>query len=269
MKKTTMAAVALFCMTCVNVLFTSCSVNDDPVVVNETKLSFVKSDFYPKTGFENAYNMPNYGEFHLFFKTDKPIELKKSDFTVKYQTEGAVYTPAWPLDNISEKPEIIINEPYLNSDSLWVVTAQVLLACMVQRQQIDITLNYKGKQVGDTMKVDYIRPYSLEYEGSTDGYLYVGQTYPIKMIPFADSNTITNDDIIAVGKIGMTPTHENEFEVKLNKETGEPYVKIFDSFTFTSEEKAAGYALICPAITLKKGIGRPYQVVPVKVPANV
>jgi hypothetical protein len=269
MKKKTMAAVALFCITCVNMLFTSCSVNDNPVVVDETSLSFIESDFYSGSGIAYEYNMINYGEFHLFFKADKPIELKESDFTVKYQTEGAVYTPAWPLDDISEKPEIIITEPFLNSDDQWVVTARVLLACMVQSQHIDITLNYKGKQVGDTMRVDYVRPYSLEYEGSTDGFLYVGQTYPIKMTPFAESNEITNDNILAVGHLGMNPGHADEFEVKLNKETGVPYVKILDSFTFTSEEMAAGYALICPSIMLKKGLDRLHQVVPVKVPANV
>ena len=266
MNKKTMAAVALFCMTCVNMLFTSCSSNDVPVIVDDTTLNLIESNFTAGNGITLENNMINYGEFSLSFKTNKPTELKESDFTVNYETDGAMFTPGWPIDGFSENPEIVMSEPYLNPNDQWVVKVKVFLACMAQGQLIDVILKYKGEKVGDTLKVDYARPYSLYYEGSDDGFLYVGKTYPIKVEGFAVNREITKDDILAVGYQRMTPEHKDEFEVELNDETGVPYVKILDTFTFTNEEKAAGYALICPDIMLTDDIGSVFQVVPVKVP---
>ena len=140
---------------------------------------------------------------------------------------------------------------------------------MVQGQNMDLILNYKGQQVGDTLKVEYTRPYVLIFEGSDDGFLNIGQTYPIKIEGFIEDIEITADDILGVGYQVMNPAHENEYVVDLDSETGMPYVKILDTFTFTDEEKAAGYALICPSIILTGTRGRAFQVVPVKVPANV
>lgn len=268
MNKKTMAAVALICMTCVDMLFTSCSSNDVPVIVDDTTLSLIESNFTAGNGIALENNMINYGEFSLSFKTNKPTELNGSDFTVNYETDGAMFTPGWPIDGLSEDPEIVMSEPYHNPNDQWVIKVKVFLACMAQGQQIDVILKYKGEKVGDTLKVSYDRPYSLTYEGSDDGYLYVGKTYPIKVEGFAGYREITKDDILAVGYQGMTPEHKDEFEVELNDETGVPYVKILDTFTFTDEEKAAGYALICPDIMLTDDIGSAFQVVPVKVPAD-
>ena len=271
MKKILMAAVALICMTCESLLLTSCTAYDVPVVLEEpTALYFVESDFSAGNGIALGNNMIYYGEYSLVFKTNKPTELDESDFSVIVDTDGATVTPGLPLDiDISEVdiPQIVIKEPYHNPDDQWVVNMSVFLPYMVLGQQINLLLSYKGETVGDTLKVNYERPYSFEFEGSEDGYLYPGQTYPIKVhtVSASDPTVITKDDILAVGNYGMTPAHNDEFEVDINDETGSPYMKILDTFTFAEAELKAGYALICPNIVLSDG-SEPFQVVPVKVP---
>lgn len=274
MKKYLMAAVALICMTCESFLFTSCSANDMPVMLDETTLFLIESDFTAGSGIDMGNNKIYYGEYFLTFKTSKPTELEKSDFTVLVNTDGAVATPSFPLDIDLEEldnPTIVIKEPYHNENDMWEVKLQVFLPYMVLGQYADLLLYYKGEQVGGPLKVEYERLYSLEFEGSTDGYLYPGQTYPIKIhynSAFMEHKEITKDDILAVGNLGMNPTHGDEFEVALYDETEMPYVKILDTFTFTDEEKAAGYALICPSIMLVEDGYEIFQVVPVKVPAK-
>ena len=273
MKKILMAAVALICMTCESLLLTSCTANDVPVVLEEpTTLYLLESDFSAGYGIALENNMLHCGDYSLVFKTSKPTELDESDFSVIVDTDGATVTPGLPLDiDISEVdiPQIVIKEPYHNSDDQWVVKMSVLLPYMVLEQPINLLLNYKGEQVGDTLKIDYYRPYTLEFEGSDDGYLYPGQTYPITVNPAApglDPTVITKDDILAVGNYDMNPAHKDEFEVGLYDETELPYVKILDTFTFTEAEKKAGYALICPNVILTDDRGDTFQVVPVKAP---
>lgn len=273
MKKILMAAVAFICMNCESMLFTSCTANDVPVVLEEpTTLFLVESNFTAGYGIALEKNMIQCGDYRLVFKTSKPIELDESDFSVIVETDGAVVTPGFPLDiDISEAdiPQIVIKEPYHTPDDQWVVNMSVFLPYMVLGQHINLLLNYKGETLDDALKIDYERPYTLEFEGSDDGYLYPGQTYPITVRSFDPFlPVITMDDILAAGFYEMTPVHKDEFEVSFNEETELPYVKILDTFTFTEAEKKVGYALICPNIVLTDDRDEAFQVVPVKVPAN-
>ena len=266
-----MAAVALFCLTCTSVLFTSCSNDDVPVVPDEPTLTLISSDFTAGEGIVLAKNMIHAGDYSLKFITSKPIELDPNDFKVTVETDGATVTPMFPVDidlTGVDNPDIKITT-FQNSDNEWTVKINVLLPYMVLGQQFNFLLNYKGKPVGEPLRLEYSRPYCFEFEGSTDGYLSPGKTYPINIhAVLIDAPAITKDDIIAPGSYGMEPAHKDEFEVDTYDETGMPYVKILDTFTFTDAEKKAGYALICPIVFISGITDVVFQVVPVKVPAN-
>ena len=265
MKNTMMAAAALMLLMTTAVALTGCSREDNPSTQTQT-VRLVESKFSTPDYGMSSDGRIYAGSYTFVLETvDPDTELLSDDFTVSTKSKERALVPGWPteLSNASEPEAKLKGIPFKRPDGKWTVKAEIFMPYTTQKQQLTITLRYKGKALGSALQMDYVNPINFSYEGCTDGYLYIGQTYPMDISYYNENKLFDYKEIIATGSFAMKPAHKGEFEVGYNDENGKPYVKILDTFTFTDEEKAAGFAVICPSITTFDE--ELFQVVPVKV----
>jgi len=264
MKKNLMVAATLMLLMISAAVLSACSSSDNPVEQMQS-VSLVESKYSAPDYGMNANNQIYAGSYSLVLTTSNPsMEIVSDDFTVSTESKEQQFVPGWPTAIINAAlPEVKMKgNPYKRADGKWTMNFEVFLPYTTQQQQLNITLFYKGKPLGSNLQLDYVNPAVFSYEGSTDGYLYVGKTYPMSISYYNENKLFDYNSIVATGVIGMKPAHSGEFEVGYEAATGKPYVKILDTFAFTDEEIAAGYAVVCPCITTLDD--ELFQPVPVK-----
>lgn len=264
MKKNLMAAAAFMLLMTSAAVLTACGSSDNPVEQMQS-VSLVESKYSAPDYGMNANNQIYAGSYSLVLTTsDSSMELVSDDFTISIESKELALVPGWPAElNNEAKSEVRLKgNPFKRADGKWTMNMEVLLPYTTQKQQLGIKLFYKGQSVGSDLLLDYVNPANFSYEGSTDGYLHVGNTYPMSISYYNENKLFDYDSIVATGIIGMKPVHSGEFEVGYDTATGKPYVKILDTFAFSDAEKAAGFAVICPCITTLDG--ELFQIVLVK-----
>jgi len=231
-------------------------------VQDNLKITLVSSVFTPSSKMLQS-NQIELGSGALVLSVNNPgLELTENYITVDKEFKSGAYLPGWPRDlNADGEPEVKVGTTFKNEDGNWVVNYDVLLPYAMQEIKLHLTFGCKGEVVG-SQDVESNNPIQFTYDGCTDGYLYVGKTYPMKVSYYHNEKEFDYNSIYGAGITYMNPNHKDEFEVDLDDDDM-PYVKIYDTFTFTDGEKAAGFAVICPSIMIS-GEGSYFQAVPVK-----